>query len=100
MNIVDILQTFLLEFWHEGFRGLTLQQIVAAIALITFFSVARRCIADLLIWLATLFVRSKEEWKEIIAKAIRPPFRSLPIVIGVMLALEVLNFYGIIDRFF
>ncbi len=100
MNIVDIIQTFLLEFWHEGFRGLTLQQIVLSFVIIAFFGFTRRFIADFFVWFATLFVKSKEEWDEIITKALRPPMRSLPIVIGIMLALDVLDFSGVVDRFF
>ena len=87
--------------WQNGFMGIDIGKIIVALFILSIFLVLRGLISKYLInSIKRWSEKSKTDIDNKIIKAIAPPIRFIPIIIGVFFAVQTLNPQGFLAVFF
>lgn len=84
-----------LDVWDYGFAGIDLGQLLTAIGIFFIFLVFRQLVSRFLIHrVEALAKRTDNKIDDTLAKALGPPLRFVPVVMGVFFATEYLALFG------
>ncbi len=87
------------EVWQDGIVGIDVGRILVALAILFVFFVLRGLIARFLVaWLRSLTKRTNWSVDDQIVDAIAPPLRAVPVVFGIFVAGNYLQFDGVVDE--
>ena len=90
--------TIVVEVWTNGVGGVDIGQIINALGILIAFFVLRGLIAKFLIgWLRRMAKRTAWKVDDHVVDAIAPPLRSIPVVFGIFVATNYMQFDGVVD---
>ncbi len=100
MNVEDFQKFWdlVVDVWKNGVGGIDIGQAVNALLILLAFFILRGLIAKFLIgWLRRM--AKSTEWKidDNIVDAIAPPLRAIPVVFGIFVATNYMQFDGVVD---
>jgi MscS family membrane protein len=87
------------DVWQNGVGGVDIGRTVNALLILFAFFVLRGLIAKFLIgWLRRM--AQSTEWKidDVIVDAVAPPLRAIPVVFGIFVATNYMQFQGVVDQ--
>lgn len=86
------------EVWHDGIAGIDIGRIIVALGILFVFFVLRGLIAYFIVsGLRRMTKRTKWTFDDKIVDAIAPPLRAVPVVFGIFVASNYLQFEGVVD---
>lgn len=86
------------EVWQDGIAGVDIGRIVIALAILFVFFVLRGLIARFLVtWLRRMTKRTSWSFDDKVVDAIAPPLRAVPVVFGIFVAGNYLEFEGVVE---
>lgn len=99
MNTEDLKKFWALvsDVWQNGLAGVDIGQVINALLILFAFFVLRGLIAKFLIgWLRRM--AKSTEWKidDAVVDAIAPPLRAIPVVFGIFVATNYMQFQGVV----
>lgn len=90
--------TIVVEVWTNGVGGVDIGQIINALGILLAFFVLRGLIAKFLIgWLRRMAESTAWKVDDHVIDAIAPPLRFIPVVFGIFVATNYMQFEGVVD---
>ncbi|MEX0694897.1 MAG: mechanosensitive ion channel family protein [Rhodospirillales bacterium] len=87
------------DVWMNGIGGVDIGRTVNALLILFAFFVLRGLIARFLIgWLRNMAKSTKWKIDDAIVDAIAPPLRAIPVVFGIFVATNYMQFHGVVDE--
>lgn len=99
MNTQDLQDfwTLVVDVWRNGVAGVNISESLEALGVLLVFFILRGLIAKFLIgWLRRMAASTKWSIDDEVVDAIAPPLRAIPVVIGIFVAANYMNFEGVV----
>lgn len=85
------------DVWQNGFAGVDVGESLEALGVLLVFFILRGLIAKFLVgWLHRMAASTKWSIDDEVVDAIAPPLRAIPVVMGIFIAANYMNFEGIV----
>lgn len=100
MNADDAIQFWelVVDVWRNGVGGVDIGQAINALLILLAFFVLRGLIAKFLIgWLRRMAQSTAWKIDDNVVDAIAPPLRAIPVVFGIFVATNYMQFEGVVD---
>lgn len=99
MNTQDLQDfwTLVVDVWRNGVAGVNISESMEALGVLLVFFILRGLIAKFLIgWLRRMAASTKWSIDDEVVDAIAPPLRAIPVVMGIFVAANYMNFEGVV----